>query len=196
MKGFKEYRKMKVQEQSGYRYKSTPTIMLKGQWLRDIGFDEGPGTDEYYADTEREQVISVSVLLLKRKIEDEDYESQEDDQPGKCESQSFFSKSQIIESTVAAYDYVQDSAAVCLGIFQINIEFDFFTRIRSSQGYGMVHIAGTVSGEVFFWGIAVVFFAVYVYIEKQIVTADIQGFTRLYIGREILVYDQAVPGIL
>ena len=41
MKGFKEYRKMKVYEQSGYRYKSTPTIMLKGQWLRDLGFDEG-----------------------------------------------------------------------------------------------------------------------------------------------------------
>ena len=31
---------MKVYGQSGYRYKSTPTIMLKGQWLRDLGFDE------------------------------------------------------------------------------------------------------------------------------------------------------------
>ncbi len=40
MKGFKEYRNMKVYGQSGYRYKSTPTIMLKGQWLRDLGFDE------------------------------------------------------------------------------------------------------------------------------------------------------------
>lgn len=38
---FKEYRNMKVYEQSGYRYKSTPTIMLKGQWLRDLGFDAG-----------------------------------------------------------------------------------------------------------------------------------------------------------
>ncbi len=38
---FKEYRNMKVYEQSGYRYKSTPTIMLKGQGLRDLGFDEG-----------------------------------------------------------------------------------------------------------------------------------------------------------
>ena len=41
MKGFKEYRNMKVYGQSGYRYKSTPMIMLKGQWLRDLGFDEG-----------------------------------------------------------------------------------------------------------------------------------------------------------
>lgn len=36
----KEYRNMKVYEQSGYRYKSTPAIMLKGQWLRDLGFEE------------------------------------------------------------------------------------------------------------------------------------------------------------
>ena len=36
----KEYRNMKVYEQSGYRYKPTPAIMLKGQWLRDLGFEE------------------------------------------------------------------------------------------------------------------------------------------------------------
>ena len=36
----KEYSNMKVYEQSGYRYKSTPAIMLKGQWLRDLGFEE------------------------------------------------------------------------------------------------------------------------------------------------------------
>lgn len=38
---FKEYRNMKVYEQSGYHYKATPAIMLKGQWLREVGFDEG-----------------------------------------------------------------------------------------------------------------------------------------------------------
>lgn len=26
---------------SGYRYKATPTIMLKGEWLKDFGFDIG-----------------------------------------------------------------------------------------------------------------------------------------------------------
>ena len=41
MKGFKEYRNMKVYEQSGYQHKSTPAIMLKGQWLRNLGFEEG-----------------------------------------------------------------------------------------------------------------------------------------------------------
>lgn len=38
---FKEFRKMKVYEQSGYRYKSTPAIMLKGQWLKELGFEIG-----------------------------------------------------------------------------------------------------------------------------------------------------------
>lgn len=41
MKKFKEIRNMKVYEQSGYRYKPTPVIMLKGAWLRELGFDEG-----------------------------------------------------------------------------------------------------------------------------------------------------------
>ena len=38
---FKKSRNMKVYEQSGYNYKSTPTIMLKGQWLKEAGFDCG-----------------------------------------------------------------------------------------------------------------------------------------------------------
>lgn len=37
----KKSRSMKVYGQSGYRYKETPTIMLKGQWLRELGFDIG-----------------------------------------------------------------------------------------------------------------------------------------------------------
>lgn len=32
-------RHVKVYETSGYKYKSTPTIILKGEWLRRIGFD-------------------------------------------------------------------------------------------------------------------------------------------------------------
>lgn len=41
MARLKESRTMKVCEQSGYNYKSTPTIMLKGQWLKECGFDIG-----------------------------------------------------------------------------------------------------------------------------------------------------------
>lgn len=34
----KDKRKLKVCEQSGYRYKPTPTLMLKGAWLEEWGF--------------------------------------------------------------------------------------------------------------------------------------------------------------
>lgn len=37
----KKIRNMKVYAQSGYHYKSTPTIMLKGQWLKELGFEYG-----------------------------------------------------------------------------------------------------------------------------------------------------------
>ena len=38
---FKKIRTMKVYEQSGHNYKATPTIMLKGQWLKECGFNMG-----------------------------------------------------------------------------------------------------------------------------------------------------------
>ena len=34
-------RSMKVHAQSGYNYKATPTIILKGQWLQEMGFKIG-----------------------------------------------------------------------------------------------------------------------------------------------------------
>ena len=34
-------RSMKVHAQSGYNYKATPTIILKGQWLKEMGFKIG-----------------------------------------------------------------------------------------------------------------------------------------------------------
>lgn len=38
---YKEYREMKVYEQSGYQYKPTPAIVLKGKWLEELGFTMG-----------------------------------------------------------------------------------------------------------------------------------------------------------
>lgn len=38
---YKKNRSMKVYGQSGYRYKETPAIMLKGQWLQELGFEIG-----------------------------------------------------------------------------------------------------------------------------------------------------------
>lgn len=34
-------RSMKVVAQSGYKYRETPTIMLKGLWLKELGFEIG-----------------------------------------------------------------------------------------------------------------------------------------------------------
>lgn len=37
----KRTRKLKVYAQSGYQYKDTPTIILKGKWLEKAGFNIG-----------------------------------------------------------------------------------------------------------------------------------------------------------
>lgn len=34
-------RSIRVYGMSGYKYQTTPTIMLKGQWLKEAGFDIG-----------------------------------------------------------------------------------------------------------------------------------------------------------
>ncbi len=41
MRTFKKERKMKVYAQSGYHYKDTATIILKGAWLEALGFEPG-----------------------------------------------------------------------------------------------------------------------------------------------------------
>ena len=41
MVAFKKERKMKVYAQSGYHYKDTATIILKGAWLETLGFEPG-----------------------------------------------------------------------------------------------------------------------------------------------------------
>ena len=37
----KDKRSMKVVSQSGYKYRETPTITLKGLWLKELGFEIG-----------------------------------------------------------------------------------------------------------------------------------------------------------
>lgn len=41
MKANREIRELKVYGQSGYKYQDIPTIMLKGKWLEEAGFDIG-----------------------------------------------------------------------------------------------------------------------------------------------------------
>ncbi len=38
---YKKNRTLKVYEQSGYKYKPIPTIMLRGQWLAELNFQIG-----------------------------------------------------------------------------------------------------------------------------------------------------------
>ena len=38
---YKQNSALKVYEQSGYKYRTIPTIMLKGQWLAELGFQIG-----------------------------------------------------------------------------------------------------------------------------------------------------------
>lgn len=38
---FKEQKELKVYEMSGREYKPTPTIILKGQWLKELSFVPG-----------------------------------------------------------------------------------------------------------------------------------------------------------
>ena len=37
----KNTRSVKIYGMSGYKYQATPTIMLKGKWLEELGFDIG-----------------------------------------------------------------------------------------------------------------------------------------------------------
>lgn len=38
---FKKYRNIKVYEQSGYYSTDAPMILLKGKWVRELGFEKG-----------------------------------------------------------------------------------------------------------------------------------------------------------
>lgn len=69
---FKKVRNMKVYEQSGYNYKATPTITLKGQWLKDAGFDIGDSITVTCEDgklviTPRERSVRC-LLRIRRKV--------------------------------------------------------------------------------------------------------------------------------
>lgn len=57
----KKNRKMKVYGTSGYKYKTTPTIILKGQWLENTGFEIGQ---------EIEIICEKDKLTIRRKIKE------------------------------------------------------------------------------------------------------------------------------
>ena len=69
-------RSVKVYGQSGYKYKETPTIMLKGLWLKEAGFDIGDyisvtcedGKIIITQDAQRAAVKAAEAELMEREM--------------------------------------------------------------------------------------------------------------------------------
>ena len=57
-------RSMKVHAQSGYNYKATPTIILKGQWLQEMGFEIGDYISVRCEDVRRQTVGGANRTLI------------------------------------------------------------------------------------------------------------------------------------
>ena len=74
--GAYEKRSIKVYGQSGYKYWETPTIMLKGMWLKEAGFDVGDyisvtcedGKIVIAQDAERAAVKAVEAEFMDREM--------------------------------------------------------------------------------------------------------------------------------
>ena len=70
----KKNRSVKVYGMSGYKYQSTPTIMLKGNWLKELGFDIGDyisiscenGKLVITPDTERAELVKAEAEFMER----------------------------------------------------------------------------------------------------------------------------------
>ena len=70
----KKNRSVKVYGMSGYKYQSTPTIMLKGNWLKELGFDIGDyisiscenGKLVITPDVEREELARAEAEFMER----------------------------------------------------------------------------------------------------------------------------------
>ena len=69
-------RSVKVYGQSGYKYRETPTIMLKGLWLKEAGFDIGDyisvtcedGKITITQDAERAAVKAAEAEFMEREM--------------------------------------------------------------------------------------------------------------------------------
>lgn len=62
MKAIREKRELKVYGQLGYKYQDTPTIMLKGKWLEEAGFDIGQPISVKV----EHQVLTITLSQIKQ----------------------------------------------------------------------------------------------------------------------------------
>ena len=71
-------RSIKVYGQSGYRYRETPTIMLKGKWLEELGFKIGDyisvscenGKLTIMQDAERKALAAAEAEFMELEMKD------------------------------------------------------------------------------------------------------------------------------
>lgn len=73
-KDVKTTRNLKVIEQSGYRYQATPTVMLKGKWLSEFGFDIGTHVKVECEDgrliiTKEEEIVQPVLCVAEAKAD-------------------------------------------------------------------------------------------------------------------------------
>ncbi len=72
----KKSRTMKIYGMSGYKYQQTPTIMLKGQWLKELGFSIGDyvnvscedGKLVITPDVEKAQLVKAEAEFMEREM--------------------------------------------------------------------------------------------------------------------------------
>lgn len=72
----KKNRSIKVVAQSGYKYRETPTITLKGQWLSELGFEIGEyvsiscenGRLVITPDTKRAEIVKAEKAFMDREL--------------------------------------------------------------------------------------------------------------------------------
>ena len=73
----KKNRSLKVVGQSGYQYRETPCIMLKGKWLKELGFQIGDyvsvscedGKMVITLDQEKAEIIEAEKAFMERETE-------------------------------------------------------------------------------------------------------------------------------
>ena len=63
---YKKNRTLKVYEQSGYKYRTIPTIMLKGQWLAELDFQIG---DNISVSCEEGKLVITKAELKQNNLE-------------------------------------------------------------------------------------------------------------------------------
>lgn len=116
---YKKYREMKVYEASGYQYKRTPSIVLKGKWLSDLGFDIGEQIEVKCEDgrlviTKANEIWDINQLMsgLMWIL-------------GRVEERGWIYKTLIIRMISVALYFSEEIFVNCISCYWMNSDFVF-----------------------------------------------------------------------